>query len=62
MPCTVQYFKVILTSRFFEGFQSGSSCTQLDRDKDQSERLILRFLPTDQNSVATEIGDDHLDM
>lgn len=50
-----------LTSRLFQEYQSGSSCRRLDRGKDQSGPLILRFLPTDQSSVIDmEISDSHL--
>lgn len=48
---SVLYVNVILTSLVFEELQTGSSYTQLDHDRDQSELPIQRFLPIDRNSV-----------
>lgn len=48
------FLKHSLTSLLFEVFQSGSFYMLLDHGTDQSVLLILRFLPTDQNSAKAK--------
>lgn len=48
------FLKYSLTSLLFEVFQSGSFYMLLDHGTDQSVLLILRFLPTDQNSAKAK--------